>query len=170
MGSHRGPQNTFLLKRQDRKSRILFFLPWVSARLFLTPSGSDPLGTVRGGQSLSRCVSPCCGQNHLCPLRPTLSLRAFFPPLFSPLPCPAPPQPPPESPLCHGWTAQSLCCHGLLCKHVLQSERALPTHPGNQAEAKSPQLGGGDSTAETWCQPQLCDLRQMAQPLWASVM
>ncbi|XP_036767358.2 glutamate receptor-interacting protein 2 isoform X2 [Manis pentadactyla] len=79
-------------------------------------------------------------------------------------------QPPPESPLCHGWTAQSLCCHGLLCKHVLQSERALPTHPGNQAEAKSPQLGGGDSTAETWCQPQLCDLRQMARPLWASVM
>ncbi|KAK2493663.1 hypothetical protein MC885_000646, partial [Smutsia gigantea] len=44
--------------REDRESRILFFLPWVSSQLFLTPSGSDPLGTVKGWTvSEQVCVS-----------------------------------------------------------------------------------------------------------------
>lgn len=126
-------------------------------------------GQSRGKQSLSSYRPPCplWSPQHSA----TLFLRACLPfsPLPLPLPVPCSSAPSLESSSCSGWTAQCLYWLGFLCEHPPPSERALPTcYRGNKQKPRTPILEWGIQQRHGFLQPQLCDLRKVAQSLWAS--
>nr|KAF6420618.1 hypothetical protein HJG59_009348 [Molossus molossus] len=79
---------------------------------------------------------------------PTLSLRACLPFSSLPLPVPCSSAPSLESPSCPGWSSGA----------------------PSKSQESSAWGGGGVQQRHGHSQPQLCDLRKVAQPLWASVI